>query len=285
MRAYGCPSAGHVERSVAPLLVVGAAERADRRRRRRRHPVDRRGRAGRAVGAARPPRGPGRPGRHGGVHAPAALPPGRAGSRDRRALAGRRDRSTVGRRHALVERVTRLLIIRVKAAAPDVGWNRSDAAVRRSNSSSVRSMSPAAAFASSWATLDAPGMATTFGLWISHASAIWAGVAPWAAATSRSALRSSAPRATFSGRNSALPARTPPGRFVPSHLAERKPCPRGLYAMTMRSLAWAHGTISSSGARATSENWTWFDSTGPPSARSASCHRRSGKLLTPTWPT
>src|SRR5229473_7870780 len=39
------------------------------------------------------------------------------------------------------------------------------------SSSSVRSMSAAAAFCSIWWTLDAPGIATTLGLRISHASA------------------------------------------------------------------------------------------------------------------
>ena len=69
-------------------------------------------------------------------------------------------------------------------------------------------MSAAATLLSSCSTLDAPGIAVTAGLRITHASAIWDGVAPCASATPRSTPISSAARSMFSGRNSGFAPRT-----------------------------------------------------------------------------
>src|SRR5579859_3093959 len=71
-----------------------------------------------------------------------------------------------------------------------------------SSSPSVRSA--AAAFSSSWRTLEAPGIATTFGMRISQASATCDGVAPWRPAISFSAATRGAQRARPSGLKSAL---------------------------------------------------------------------------------
>jgi len=95
--------------------------------------------------------------------------------------------------------------------------------------SPVSSRSAAAAFASTWATLEAPGIAITHGWWIAQASATWAQLASCAAATSRSTSSSGASRARFSVRNSELAARMPPvGRVVMSYRPESRPCASGL---------------------------------------------------------
>ena len=72
----------------------------------------------------------------------------------------------------------------------------------------------AAALASSWATLRAPGMATMFGWCTTQARAICAGVAWWAAASSRRAWMTGSARRRFSSLNSRLAALTPPGALA-----------------------------------------------------------------------
>ncbi len=57
------------------------------------------------------------------------------------------------------------------------GSKASEAATSAASSSSVSSMSAAAAFTSTWAAELAPGMTTTLGRRINHASAICEGVA------------------------------------------------------------------------------------------------------------
>src|SRR5207248_1773039 len=69
-------------------------------------------------------------------------------------------------------------------------------------SSPDRTMSAAAAFSSSCRTLEAPGIATTFGVATSQASATWAAVAWCGTPTSRSAPTSVAPRALASALKS-----------------------------------------------------------------------------------
>src|SRR5207302_7077357 len=85
------------------------------------------------------------------------------------------------------------------ACAPDTGLNRLAADVSAWSSSSVNSRSAASTFFSNWATLLAPGMATTLGRRITHASATCAGVASCDLATSRKVSNNSWARAMFSG--------------------------------------------------------------------------------------
>ncbi len=65
------------------------------------------------------------------------------------------------------------------------GCRGADAGPRAMYSSSANSISTAAMFCSSCSRLDAPGIAATVGLRMAQASAICAGVAEWASATSR----------------------------------------------------------------------------------------------------
>jgi hypothetical protein len=89
-------------------------------------------------------------------------------------------------------------------------------------------MSAAAALDSIWATLLAPGMATTCGRWITQASAICAGVASWAAATSRSASSTGAALRRFSSENSRFRVRTPLGALAAVYLPDSTPWASGL---------------------------------------------------------
>jgi hypothetical protein len=109
------------------------------------------------------------------------------------------------------------------------GRNRSAAVHKDWYSSSVRSISAAATLLSSCPTLDAPGMATTPGRRMAQASAIWAGVAECASATSRRAAIRSPARSRFSGRNSGLAARRLlPGRLSRWYRPESSPWASGL---------------------------------------------------------
>ncbi len=94
------------------------------------------------------------------------------------------------------------------ARGPSAGSKASEAAFRAPYSTSVSSMSAAATLLSSCATVEAPGIATTFGCRITHASAICAGLASCAAATSRRTLRTGRTASRFSGRNKGFIART-----------------------------------------------------------------------------
>ena len=90
-------------------------------------------------------------------------------------------------------------------------------------------MSAAATLLSSCSTLDAPGMAVTAGLRITQASAIWAGLAECASATSRRVLISPAARSRFSGRNSGFAPRTRlAGRRLASYRPDSSPWASGL---------------------------------------------------------
>src|SRR5260370_15024654 len=84
----------------------------------------------------------------------------------------------------------------------------------RATSSEPRLKSAAAAFSSSWPTLDAPGMATTLGLATSHARATWAAVAWCRPAISRSAATSGSWRARAAVPKSALKRRKLPGAVI-----------------------------------------------------------------------
>ena len=99
----------------------------------------------------------------------------------------RRSRPRSSRLSRLPSRLDGRRAVRAPPPGLAVGSNRSLSSVRRASSSSLSSRSAAATLASSWATELAPGIATTFGRRMTHASATWAGVASCAAAISRRA--------------------------------------------------------------------------------------------------
>src|SRR5256886_10322485 len=103
----------------------------------------------------------------------------------------------------------------------------------RLTSPSLRVRSAAAAFSSSWRTLDAPGIATTLGLRTSQASATCAAVTPRSAAMSRKASMSGARLARPSEVKSPRKRRKLAGG-ADWYFPDRRPCPSGLYAMTIR---------------------------------------------------
>src|SRR5919108_1914874 len=111
-------------------------------------------------------------------------------------------------------------------------------------------------------TDEAPGIATTFGLLISQASAAWDIVAWCRIEISRRPLSSRSQRLRL--MKSPLNRRKFRGG-CPRYFPDSRPCASGLYAITTRSFFCAHGTSSRSGSRWRRLNRTWLDSTGPPS--------------------
>ena len=165
---------------------------------------------------------------------------------------------------------------RARWTAP-TGSNASAAARSWASSASLSSISAAAALDSSCSTLDAPGIATTLGLRMSHASAICAGLAWWVAAMSRGHRSAARPArgsrgGTTGSRGGSRRTAGSTRRTVRRAGPARAGCTRSRGA---RSLA-PTGAISSSGRRSTRLKRTWLDSTGsrartPPPANGRAC--------------
>ena len=90
------------------------------------------------------------------------------------------------------------------AAGETTGQNWADAVSRAWYSSSASWISAAATLLSSCSRLDAPGIAATTGRWMTQESAICAGVAECASATSRRTAIRGLARSMFSGKKYGL---------------------------------------------------------------------------------
>ena len=97
-----------------------------------------------------------------------------------------------------------------------------------------------------------PGMGTMSGRWASsHASATWAGVARWAAATSLTRSTSAWFAARFSSLKRGMRVRTSPGvnSVEVSTVPVRKPLPSGLNGTSEMPSSSSVGRISASFSR------------------------------------